>query len=100
MNRSIRIEPGAHTRERSLRARSTSITCSARSLSDAISSASMASSSAASRPRGRVPAIGRSSHSPSAPSRTWVSGDEPISWNEPKSSRNMYGEGLTARSAR
>ena len=31
-------------------------------------------------PRGRVPAIGRSSHSPSMSSRTCVSGEEPTSW--------------------
>ena len=51
--------PYSQTRPRSLRPRSTSIMCSARSFSSASSSASRRASSAASAPRGRVPAIGR-----------------------------------------
>src|SRR3954454_14621554 len=48
--------PCSHTRPRSLRPRSTSITCSERSFSSARSSCAIAASSS---PRGRVPAIGR-----------------------------------------
>ena len=50
--------PGTQTRPRSLRARSTSIRCSARSFVSASSSSASAASSAAVAPRGRVPAIG------------------------------------------
>src|SRR2546421_29628 len=52
MNRSTRTVPGRHTRERSLRPRSTSITCSARSFSDE------SSASASPSPGAIVPAIG------------------------------------------
>src|SRR6478609_1045371 len=55
MKRSTRTDPGTQTRERSLRPRSTSIVCSARSFSDASSAAVSAS------PWGSVPAIGFSS---------------------------------------
>src|SRR5581483_7297831 len=55
MNRSTRTEPGTQTRERSLRPRSTSIVCSARSFSDASSMAASPSLGAI------VPAIGFSS---------------------------------------
>ena len=51
-------EPVRHTRPRSLRTRSTSITCSARSFGSASSSAASAVSSSGVAPRGRVPAIG------------------------------------------
>ena len=51
--------PVLHTTPRSLRPRSTSMTCSARSLSLASSSPAIAWSAAASFPRGRVPASGR-----------------------------------------
>ena len=67
-----------------VRARSTSITCSARSFSSAMSSASSRLSSVAFAPRRRVPAIGRTSTVPSA-SRTSTSGDEPAIWKSPKS---------------
>ena len=50
--------PYSHTRPRSLRPRSTSITCSARSFSSASSSAAIARPRRRA-PRGRVPAIGR-----------------------------------------
>ena len=50
MSSGQRTVPGSHTRERSFRSRSTIITCSAASFSDARSSAAP--------PRGRVPLIG------------------------------------------
>ena len=53
--------PGLQTRPRSLRARSTSMTCSARSFGSASSSAASAASSSGVAPRQRVPAIGCSS---------------------------------------
>ena len=59
MNDSTCTEPYSHTRPRSLRPRSTSITCSARSFSSASSSSAIALSSSTVAPRGRVPAIGR-----------------------------------------
>src|SRR2546427_88162 len=60
----------------SLRPRSTSITCSARSFSSSSMAFSKRASSASSRPRGCVPAIGRySSLRPVA--RTSISGDDP-----------------------
>ena len=68
-----RTEPVAATRPTSLRPRSISITCSARSFGSASSSAASASSSSGVLPRGRVPAIGRSvTLSPSR--RTRISG--------------------------
>ena len=59
-------EPTSATRPTSLRPRSISIRCSARSFGSASSSAASRSSSAAVSPRGRVPAIGRTSTRPSA----------------------------------
>ena len=53
MKRSTRTEPGTQTRERSLRPRSTSIVCSARSFSDE-SSAAASPSPGSDRPRDRV----------------------------------------------
>ncbi len=50
--------PGAQTRPRSLRPRSTSIRCSARSLGSASSSAASSASSCGLAPRCRVPAMG------------------------------------------
>ena len=75
-------EPMAATRPTSLRPRSTSMTCSAFSFGSARSSASSAASSAASRPRRRVPAMGRSVISPSC-SLMSVSGEEPTSARSP-----------------
>src|SRR5205085_2519040 len=57
--------PYSATRPTSFRPRSTSMTCSARSLSLARSSSSRAWSSSPLRPRRRVPAIGRTSTPPS-----------------------------------
>ena len=54
-------DSAAHTRPRSLRTRSTIIRFSCRSFPDPRSSAAAAASSAASRPRGRVPLMGRDS---------------------------------------
>ena len=58
MNSITSTVPGTHTRPRSLRPRSTSITCSARSLGSSSSSVSSSASSAGSAPRGLEPAIG------------------------------------------
>ena len=58
MNSTTSTVPGWQTRPRSLRPRSTSITCSARSFGSANSSASKAASSAGVAPRGFEPAIG------------------------------------------
>ena len=59
MKSSTSTLPYSHTRPRSLRPRSTSITCSARSLGSASSSSAIRRSSSGRAPRGRVPAIGR-----------------------------------------
>src|SRR5262245_16378791 len=85
--------PGTHTRERSLRPRSTSMTCSARSFSDPSRRAASPS------PRSVVPAIGLTPARPTS-HLTSVSGDEPIRARPSSSSRKRYGEGLTRRSAR
>ena len=71
-----RTEPILPTRPTSLRPRSSSIRCSARSLGSASSSASSALSSSGVAPRGRVPASGRMVTSPSR-TRTSISGLEP-----------------------
>ena len=96
--------PGWQTRPRSLRPRSTSITCSARSFGSASSSAASAASASGVPPRGRVPAIGCSSarRRPSAPAVTFrcASGDEPTMSKPSKRSRYMYGLGLVVRSTR
>ena len=78
--RSTRTVPGLQTRERSLRPRSTSITCSARSFSDA------SSRSASPSPGEVVPAIGFTLARRSF-SLTSVSGDEPTSAMPSSSSR-------------
>ena len=91
--RSTFTVPGTHTRERSLRPRSTSITCSARSFSEA------SSRSASPSPGCVEPAIGFSDAR--GPSHfTSVSGDEPTSAIPSSSSRKRYGDGLTCRSER
>ncbi len=79
--------PYSATRPTSLRPRSTSMTCSARSLSLASSSASRRWSSSGARPRGRVPAIGRTSTMLSV-RRTRASGEEPTIAKSP--SRRKY----------
>ena len=66
------------TRPTSLRARSTSMTCSARSFGSARSSSSRRLSSSGVWPRGRVPASGRLVISPFS-TRTMISGLEPSS---------------------
>ena len=76
MNSVTLTDPSSDTRPTSLRPRSTSMTCSARSLGSVFIICSIAWSSASVAPRGWVPAIGRSStRSPST--RTRTSGDEP-----------------------
>ena len=88
MKRSTRTEPGTQTRERSLRPRSTSIVCSARSFSDESRAAASPS------PGAIVPAIGFSSARRPA-HLTTVSGELPTRATSPSSSRKRYGEGLT-----
>ena len=61
--------------------------------------ASRRASSATVRPRGRVPAIGRSSAS-SPSTRTIISGEDPARLTSPHSRKNMYGEGLIRRNRR
>ena len=75
------------------------MTCSARSLGSAISSAASRASSRSTVPRGRVPAIGRTVTSPSS-TRTMTSGEAPASAWSPRSRKNMYGDGLTVRRQR
>src|SRR5215212_4248135 len=92
-NRASLTVPGRQTRERSLRPRSTSITCSARSFSEE------SSRSASPSPGRVVPAIGFSDASrPSA--LTSVSGEEPTRARPSSSSRKRYGDGFTRRSER
>jgi hypothetical protein len=99
MKVSTSTDPYSHTRPRSLRPRSTSITCSARSFSSARRSEASARSSSTVAPRGRVPAIGRvETRRPETVSSG--SGEAPTTWKSSKSRKYMYGEGLTARSPR
>ena len=77
MNSFTLIVPGTQIRPRSLRSRSISIICSARSLGCLISSNFKSSSSALSCSLGRVPAIGRVSARPFF-TRIKRSGDELI----------------------
>ena len=79
-----RTEPVSATRPTSLRPRSISITCSARSFGSASSSSARRASSSGVAPRGRVPAIGRSVIAPPE-TRTMVSGEAPTTWWSPKS---------------
>ena len=96
--------PAAHTRPRSLRPRSTSITCSLRSLASDSRSLASSTSSSSVAPRGRVPAIGCMVTNPSR-TVTSASGDDPttaIGSPSGVGSRNryMYGLGLVARNTR
>ena len=91
--------PVSHTRPRSLRPRSTSITCSAFSFSSPTSSRSSAASASGVAPRGRVPAIGQVEQV-RPESFTSSSGDDPISVRGPTFMKKLYGEGFTTRSAR
>ena len=91
--------PIAETRPTSLRPRSTSIKCSARSFGSASNSASNAMSSSCVAPRRRVPANGRMVTTPSR-SRTRTSGEDPTIEKPPKSRKNRNGAGLIRRSAR
>ena len=86
--------PVSAMRPTSLRARSISITCSARSFGSASNSASSALSCSCVAPRGRVPAIGRTVTTScgvcpgSAAARSWrtrISGEEPTIWKPPMS---------------
>jgi len=78
MSSSTRTDPNSQTRPKSLRARSTSMTCSAVSFSSVRSSEARASSSSGVRPRGRVPAMGRLNTRPSR-TRDMSSGEDPAS---------------------
>ena len=71
--------PGSLTRPMSLRPRSRSMMCSARSFSSARSSASSACVLRRVAPRGRVPAMGCVVTAPSS-TRTSISGEEPTMW--------------------
>ncbi len=77
-SRVTRRVPGVATRATSLRARSTSIMCSAFSLASSLKSASIRSSASPSA-RGRVPAIGLTLTTLSALTATAVSGEAPNS---------------------
>ena len=92
MNSTTSTLPGSQTRPRSLRARSTSMRCSARSLGSASSSSARAASTATSPDRGRVPAMGWAMTVPSS-TVTSASGEEPTTWNRRPSgawSRTRY----------
>ena len=95
--------PGTQTRPRSLRARSTSITCSARSFGSASRLSASRTSSSSVAPRGRVPAGGWTTAEVPV-TVTSASGEEPTTSNgvsrPAKRSRYMYGDGLVARSTR
>ena len=83
-----RTLPYSATRPMSLRPRSTSITCSARSFSLAFSSSASRRSSSTLAPRGRVPAMGCvSTRRPST--RTSISGDAPTIEVPPMRMKNM-----------
>ena len=94
-----RTDPYSATRPTSLRARSTSMTCSARSFGSASSSASSRRSSSSLAPRGRVPASGRLVTSPFS-TRTMISGLDPSSVASCVLRKNMNGDGLMTRNAR
>jgi len=91
--------PNSTTRPTSLRARSTSMMCSALSLGCSMSSAPNRRSSSSVRPRRLVPAIGREM---TVPSSSWTigSGDEPTRVTPGWRTKYMYGLGLTCRSTR
>ena len=110
LNRSTRMnsvtstEPAVQTLARSLRARSTSMRCSACSLGSAMSSASRSASCSGVAPRGLEPAIGCVKTRPSC-TFTSASGEEPtIQYGSPAGSSRcstyMYGLGLRLRSTR
>ncbi len=99
MKSTTSTEPGSQTRPRSLRPRSTSMRCSARSLGSASSSSARAWSSCGVAPRQRVPAMGWTMARPSS-TLTSASGEEPTTSNPSKRNRYMYGDGLVARSTR
>ena len=92
-------DPIADTRPTSLRPRSSSIRCSARSFGSANNSASSATSSSWVAPRRRVPASGLMVTTPSR-NRTKTSGEDPTIENPPKSRKKRNGAGLIRRSAR
>ena len=76
MNSTTSTEAGTHTLTRSLRDRSTSMMCSARSFGSASTSSASTLSSSGVRPRGLDPAIGNVPTCPSV-TLTRVSGLEP-----------------------
>mmetsp|Transcript_10236 Transcript_10236/g.35613 ORF Transcript_10236/g.35613 Transcript_10236/m.35613 type:complete len:321 (+) Transcript_10236:328-1290(+) len=100
MSLSTTTLPISATRPTSLRPRSTSMTCSARSFSSARSSDSSAASSSSVLPRGRVPASGRFTTHPSLSTRHRISGLD-ATQIAPRACRyTMYGLGFTTRRLR
>ncbi len=103
MSSSTRSVPNRATRPTSLRARSTSMVCSARSFGSSESSAAILASCSAVRPRQRVPAIGRLM---TRPFNSWTigSGDDPTSVTsaDARVLRRKYidGDGFTSRNTR
>src|SRR4051795_471928 len=92
-------EPGADTRPRSLRARSTSMTCSACSFGSLTNSAASAASRSAVSPRRLVPAIGCSTARPSL-TVARASGLQPTMSTSSVRRKYMYGEGFSVRRTR
>ena len=99
MSFSTSTVPGRASLPRSLRPRSTSIMCSARSLGSAMSSSARASSSATVAPRRLVPAMGAESSLPFS-QRTMTSGEEPNSVMPGRRMKNMYGDAFSLRMRR
>ena len=98
MNSSTRTEPASETRRTSLRAKSTSMVCSARSFASASISPASRRSSTGLVPRWQVPAIGfETIRSPRTD--TSVSGLAPTMLRSSWRSTYMYGEGFTSRNA-
>ena len=99
MSSSTLTVPNFATRPTSLRAKSTSITCSARSLGFSRNSPARRRSCSSSRPRLRVPAIGRLM---TRPSRTCTSGsgELPAMVNDSWRTKYIYGLGLIWRNTR
>ena len=92
--------PGAQTRDRSLRIRSTIIRFSARSFALSVSACPSAASCSGPTPRGRVPLIGRVSTWPSASTRRKRSGEALSTATSGKSRKAANGAALRARSRR
>ncbi|KFC52218.1 hypothetical protein GY12_07840 [Micrococcus luteus] len=95
-------EPGSHTRERSLRSRSTIMRFSARVLGSAASARAASASSAGSASRAAVPLIGLVLYRPSRPERNRSGEAETTAHRRapvPCSSSAAYGAGWCAASS-